>query len=171
MYWVVDTTSQQLQFQSMIFLSWKGRSPYIGDCYTASYVFFPTFLPMQATSPLSDKIPKIRVHSNMRSLQTASKYSRLWIALRLYLSNEVYCYHFNMATHIHAHKPQMPISAQQWRLAVGSANASRSLRPQVTGQPKMKLTKWNILLFMLTVLLGAILLSGEGGRGTGERSE
>ena len=76
-----------------------------------------------------------------------------------------------MVTHIHTHKPQMPISAQQWRLAVGRANASRSLTPQVTGQPKMKLTKWNILMFIVTVLLGTIMLSGDGGRGTGEKSE
>ena len=69
------------------------------------------------------------------------------------------------------HTPQMPISAQQWRLAVGQTNASRSLRPHVTGQPKMKLTSWDILLFILTVLLEGILLSGNGGRGTGQRSE
>ena len=73
----------------------------------------------------------------------------------------------------HTHTPQMPISAQQWRLAVGRANASRSLRPQVTGQPKMKLTSWHILIFILNALLGAILvlLSVNGVRGTGDRSE
>ena len=64
----------------------------------------------------------------------------------------------------------MPISAQQWRLAVGQANASRSLCPCVTGQPKMKWTSLDVLLFILTTLLGAIL-SGDGGRGIGERSE
>ena len=78
-------------------------------------------------------------------------------------------------THMHTHIPQMPISAQQWRVAVGQANASRSLRPCVTGQPKMKLTSWNILLFVLTSLLGAILLgatlSKDGGRETSEKSE
>ena len=70
----------------------------------------------------------------------------------------------------HTYTPQMPISAQQWRLAVGRVNASRSLRPRVTGQPKMKLTSLDVLLFILTILLGAIL-SGDGGRGTRERSE
>ena len=74
-----------------------------------------------------------------------------------------------MVTHINT--PQMPISAQQWRVSVGQVNASRSLRPHVTGQPKMKLTSWDVLLFILTVVLGALLLSGDGGRGTGERSE
>ena len=64
----------------------------------------------------------------------------------------------------------MPISAQQWRLAVGQANASRSLWPLVTGQPKMKLTSLDVLLFILTALMGATL-SGDGGRGTGENSE
>ena len=71
----------------------------------------------------------------------------------------------------HIHTLQMPISAQQWRLGVGRANASRSLRPQVTGQPKMKLTSWDVLLFILIALLGPILLSVDGGRETGERSE
>ena len=65
----------------------------------------------------------------------------------------------------------MPISAQQWRLAVGQSNASHSLRLHVTGKPKMKLTIWNVLLFIFTVLLGAILLSEDGGRETGQRSE
>ena len=74
----------------------------------------------------------------------------------------------------------MPISAQQWRLAVVQANASRSLRPCVTGQPKMKWMSWDILLFILTSLLGAILLgaillgatlSKDGGRETSEKSE
>ena len=66
----------------------------------------------------------------------------------------------------------MPISTQQWRLAVGRINASRSFRPHVIGQPKMKLTTWDMLLFILTVLLGAILqLSVDGGRGTGESGE
>ena len=72
----------------------------------------------------------------------------------------------------------MPISAQQWRIAVGQANASRSLRPCVTGQPKMKWMSWDILLFDLTSLLGAILLGatlshppGDGGRETSEKSE
>ena len=69
----------------------------------------------------------------------------------------------------HAHKPQMPISAQQWCLAVGRFNASRSLRPLVTGQPKMKLTSWRILIFILNVVL--VLLSVDGGKGTRERSE
>ena len=64
----------------------------------------------------------------------------------------------------------MPISAEQWRLTVGRVNASRSLRPRVTGQPKMKLTSLDVFLFTLTALLGAIL-SGDGGRGTIERSE
>ena len=64
----------------------------------------------------------------------------------------------------------MPISAQQWRLTVGRVNASQSLRPRVTGQPKMKLTTLEVFLFILTALLGAIL-SGDGGRGTKERSE
>ena len=64
----------------------------------------------------------------------------------------------------------MPISAQQWRLAVGQVNASRSLWPHVTGQPKMKLTSLDVLLFILTALLGAIL-SGDGGRRIGEKSE
>ena len=45
----------------------------------------------------------------------------------------------------------------------------------MTGQPKMKLTSWDVLLFVLTALLGAILLgailSGDGGRVTSERSE
>ena len=80
----------------------------------------------------------------------------------------------------HTHIPQMPISAHQWRLAVGQANASRSLRPCVTGQPKMKLTSLDILLFVLTSLLGAILLgaillgatlSKYGGRETSQKSE
>ena len=80
----------------------------------------------------------------------------------------------------HTHIPQMPISAQQWRLAVGQANASRSLRPCVTGQPKMKLISWDVLLFVLTSLLGAILLgailleailSKDGGKETSEKSE
>ena len=71
---------------------------------------------------------------------------------------------------IYTHTPQMPISTQQWRLAVGKVNASRSLRPHVTGQPKMKLTSVDVLLFILTAPLGAIL-SGDGGRRTGERSE
>lgn len=65
----------------------------------------------------------------------------------------------------------MPISAQQWRLAVGQSNASHSLRLHVTGKPKMKLTIWNVLLFIFTVLLGAILLSEDCGRETGQRSE
>ena len=64
----------------------------------------------------------------------------------------------------------MPISAEQWRLAVGRANACRSLQPRVTGQPKMKLTSLDVFLFILTALLGAIL-SGDAGRTTGERSE
>ena len=69
------------------------------------------------------------------------------------------------------HTPQMPISAQQWRVAVGRINASQSLRPRVTGQLKMKLTSWDVLLFILTALLGAIVLSGDGGRRAGEKSE
>ena len=58
----------------------------------------------------------------------------------------------------HTHIPQMPISAQQWRVVVGQANASRSLRPRVIGQPKMKLTSLDVFLFNLTALLGAKLL-------------
>ena len=77
-------------------------------------------------------------------------------------------------THMHTHIPQMPISAQQWRLAVGQANAFRSFRPCVIGQPKMKLTLWEVL-FVITSLLGAILLgaipSKDGGRETSEKSE
>ena len=76
---------------------------------------------------------------------------------------------FQGKTHTHTHIPQMPISAQQWRVAVGQANASRSLHHRVTGQPKMKWTSLDVLLFILTTLLGAIL-SGDGGRGTRERS-
>ena len=68
------------------------------------------------------------------------------------------------------HTLQMPISAQQWRVAVGQVNAYRSLRPHVTGQPKMKLTSLDVLLFILTALLGATL-SGDGGGETGEKSE
>ena len=46
--WVINTTLQQLQFQTMVFLSWgAGRTD--PDCYTASCVLFPTFLPMLAT--------------------------------------------------------------------------------------------------------------------------
>ena len=106
MYWVVDTTLRQLQFQTMIFLSWKGISSYMGDCYTASYVLFPTFLPIRAISPLSDKIPEVMFTLTQKvwSLQTASKYSRLWNALtflRLYLSTEVIAmtYHGNTYTY------------------------------------------------------------------------
>ena len=73
-------------------------------------------------------------------------------------------------THNHTHTPQMPISAQQWRISVGQVNASRFLRPRVTGQPKMKVTSVDVLLFILTALLG-VILSGDGGRGTRERSE
>ena len=75
-----------------------------------------------------------------------------------------------MAKHVYTQDPQMPISAQQWRLAVGQANAFRSIQPRVTGQPKMKLTSLDVLLFILTALLG-VILSGDGGRGTGEKSE
>ena len=93
--WVIDTTLQQLQFQTMIFLSWgTGRAD--PDCYTASYVLFPTFLPMLATLSPSDKIPEIMFTLTQKvcSLQTASKH-RLWNALTslgLYLSNGVYHY-------------------------------------------------------------------------------
>ena len=45
----------------------------------------------------------------------------------------------------------------------------------MTGQPKMKLTLWDILLFVLTSLLGAILLgatlSKDGEKETSEKSE
>ena len=76
----------------------------------------------------------------------------------------------SMVKHTHIHIPQMPISAQQWRLAVGRVNASQSLQSRVTGQPKMKLTSLHILLCILTALLGAVLY-GDGGKRTGERSE
>ena len=127
---------------------------------------------MQTVSPPLAKLPEIMLSliQKVCSLQTALKYT-LWNALtslRLYLANEN-----NYHGKTHTHKPQMPISTQQWRLSVGRANASRSLRPLVTGQPKMKLTSWHILIFIINALLGAILvlLSLDGGRGTGERSE
>ena len=52
----------------------------------------------------------------------------------------------------------MPISAQQWRVSVGQANASRSLQYHMTGQPKIKWTPLDALFFLLTALLGALLL-------------
>ena len=69
------------------------------------------------------------------------------------------------------HTPQMPISAQQWRVAVGRINASQFLWPHVTDQPKTKLTSWEVICFILTALLGALLLSRYDGKATGKRSE
>ena len=119
----------------------------MGDCYIPSCILFPTFLPMQAIPPPLAKLPEVMFS----------------------LIQKVCNYHGK--THTHTHTSQMPISAQQWRMAVGQGNASRSLRPHVTGKPKMKLTSWDVLVFILTALLGAILLSGDGGRGTRGRSE
>ena len=59
----------------------------------------------------------------------------------------------------------MPISAEQWRAAVGAANASR--RPY---QPKHRLP-WDVFMLIITALLVSTLLPGGGGRGTGSRSE
>ena len=125
------------------------------------------------------------VHSNTKSVQLKDciEWLKVYIIkcsdiLRLYLSNGVFLP--SITTVKHTHIPQMPISAQQWRLAVGQANASRSLRPYVTGQPKMKLTSWDVLLFILTSLQGAILLeailmgatlSKDSGREMSEKSE
>ena len=69
--------------------------------------------------------------------------------------------------HVHTRTAQMPISAEQWRVSVGLVDASRSLRPRVTCQPKTNLT-WTCLL---TALLVAVLLTGNGLRGTGSGSE
>lgn len=52
----------------------------------------------------------------------------------------------------------MPISAEQWRVSVGRVNASRSLKPCVTGQFRRKLTSWDELFFFITAILGAVLL-------------
>ena len=71
--WVVDTTLQQLQFQTMVFPSWgAGRAD--PDCYTASCVLFPTFVSMLATLSPSDKLPEIMftLIQKVWSLQTAS---------------------------------------------------------------------------------------------------
>ena len=59
----------------------------------------------------------------------------------------------------------MPISAEQWRAAVGAANASR--RPC---QAKHWLP-WDVFMLIITALLVSTLLPGGGGRGTGSRSE
>lgn len=61
--------------------------------------------------------------------------------------------------------PQMPICAQQWRVAVGQVNASKSLRPCINSQPKRKVTSIGIIFFFLTALLEAILLLSGGGAG------
>ena len=58
----------------------------------------------------------------------------------------------------HIHTFQMPISVEQWRVSVGIANASQSLRSHVTRQSMRNLAPWNILLILLTAPLGAILL-------------
>ena len=72
--------------------------------------------------------------------------------------------HTMQQAYIHnTHTSQMPISTQQWRVAVGQVNASQSIW--------RKMTAMGIFLFFLTALLGAILLLGNGGRGTGQMSE
>ena len=63
----------------------------------------------------------------------------------------------------HPHLLQMPISAEQWRTAVGAINASR--RPC---QTKRMLPCWEIFLCLLAALLVSTLLPGGGG---GSRSE
>ena len=80
--------------------------------------------------------------------------------------------HTMQQAYIHnIHTSQMPISAQQWRVAVGQVNASQSIWPCISRQPKRKMTAMGIFLFFLTALLGAILLLGNGGMGTGQMSE
>ena len=65
----------------------------------------------------------------------------------------------------------MPISNQQWHVSIGLASASQLPRICVTRQPKRKLTPWDILVFALTILLGAILLLGDGGIGMEQTSK
>ena len=60
----------------------------------------------------------------------------------------------------------MPISAEQWRAAVGAANASR--RPC---QPKHRLQPWDVFMLIITSLLVSTLLPGGGWRGIGSRRE
>ena len=144
----------------MIFLDWEGgrADPRTWMTVTQPAVYMYSFqLSSQCKQfTLPQLNPRNNVQSNTKSVQFTD-------CLKVQIME---CYHIK-----HTHIPQMPISAQQWRVSVGRANASRSLRPHVTGQPKMKLTSWDVLLFILTVLLGTILLSADGGRGTGERSE
>ena len=84
--------------------------------------------------------------------------------------------HTHTHTHTHTHSYtqtcthpfflQMPISTEQWRAAVGAANASR--RPC---QAKHRLHPWDVFMLIITALLVSTLLPGGGGRGTGSRRE
>ena len=141
--------------------------------HSTSCIFFLTVLPMEAILPSLTKLPQIMFSLIQKVLQLTVCLKVLYLDYGT-LSHPKNCtanpINNTMVKHIHT--PQMPISAQQWRNAVGRVNASRSLRPRVTGQPRMKLTltSLDILVFILTTLLGAIL-SNIGGREAGERSE
>ena len=56
----------------------------------------------------------------------------------------------------------MPISNQQWHVRIDLASASQFSRICVTSQPKRTVTPWEALIFLLTILLGAVLLLGDG---------
>ena len=100
-----------------------------------------------------------RAHCRLVTIATAA-------LLSLSMANYAYT-HTTPHTHTctHPHFLQMPISAEQWRAAVGAANASR--RPY---QPKHRLP-WDVFMLIITALLVSTLLPGGGGRGTGSRSE
>ena len=95
------------------------------------------------------------------SLQTASKYRLLRLRHLKIVLIKWSILPLITTVNTHTHIPQMPISAQQSRLAIGRANAFRSLRSHMTGQSKMKLTSWDVFLFTFTSLM-RVLLSGDG---------
>ena len=62
----------------------------------------------------------------------------------------------------------MPVSPKKWRVSVGLARASQSIQPCCTSQPNKKWTSWDTTFF---TFLEAILLPGDDGRETEQRSE
>ena len=65
----------------------------------------------------------------------------------------------------------MPISNQQWHVSIGLASTSQFSLICVTRQPKRNFIPWNILIFVLTILLGAVLLLGDGEIGMEQMSK